>query len=142
MDAQAGAPEKGDTKTLEPIVSHEHGTADSIRNLPLAVDTNLRLVDEAIEAIGFGRFQIQLTLTSGFGFLVDQVCSIKARFHSNTALRSVSYDVWPPLDDLSCYQPSHSAIGDGIRTAIPDFAIRLELRRPLRRCDHTRRIRR
>ncbi|VUC33006.1 unnamed protein product [Clonostachys rosea] len=73
MDAQSGAPEKGDSKPLEPVISHEHGSADSIRNLPLAVDTNLRLVDEAIEAIGFGRFQIQLTFTSGFGFLVDQM---------------------------------------------------------------------
>lgn len=35
---------------------------------------NLKLVGESVDAIGFGKFQWQLTLTCGFGFLADQVC--------------------------------------------------------------------
>lgn len=34
---------------------------------------NLARVDEAIEAIGWGKYQWQLTITCSFGFLVDQV---------------------------------------------------------------------
>ena len=37
------------------------------------VDANLARVDDAIEAIGWGKYQWQLAITCGFGFLVDQV---------------------------------------------------------------------
>lgn len=39
----------------------------------LAEESNRLVVDEAIEAIGFGKFQWQLTFSYGFGFLVYQV---------------------------------------------------------------------
>lgn len=35
---------------------------------------NLKFVGESIDAIGFGKFQWQLTLTCAFGFIADQVC--------------------------------------------------------------------
>lgn len=38
-----------------------------------STDANLARVDDAIEAIGWGRYHWQLAITCGFGFLVDQV---------------------------------------------------------------------
>ena len=40
------------------------------------VSTNHQVMDSVIEEIGFGRFQMELTLTCGFGFLADQVCCL------------------------------------------------------------------
>ena len=57
--------------------SRVDGTVTSVVNMSSSnesdVATNLGLVDETIEAIGFGKYQWQLTVTCGFGFLVDQV---------------------------------------------------------------------
>ncbi len=64
-------------KAFDREQSHANGTTTSVANLASDHDsevaTNLGIVDEAIEAIGFGKYQWQLTLTCGFGFLVDQV---------------------------------------------------------------------
>lgn len=51
-------------KPLGHHLSHAEGEVEHI---------NLAIVTEAIEAIGFGKYQWQLTFTCGFGFLVDQV---------------------------------------------------------------------
>lgn len=40
-------------------------------NLP---DPNHVIVDNAIEVIGMGRYQWKLTVSCGFGFVVDQAC--------------------------------------------------------------------
>lgn len=55
-------------KPIEPTSSHAEGPTENINNA---------LVAEAIEAIGFGKYQWQLTFTCGFGFLVDQVCGLR-----------------------------------------------------------------
>jgi hypothetical protein len=62
-------------KPIEPVVSNAYGTSESLQDVQSALGANLMLVDETIEAIGFGRFQWQLTLSCGFGFLADQVRS-------------------------------------------------------------------
>lgn len=51
-------------KPIEATSSHVEGDGEN---------SNHALVTEAIEAIGFGKYQWQLTFTCGFGFLVDQV---------------------------------------------------------------------
>lgn len=51
-------------KPIEPLSSHAEGDVENLNHV---------LVTEAIEAIGFGKYQWQLTFTCGFGFLVDQV---------------------------------------------------------------------
>lgn len=51
----------------KPVAHHLSHAEGEVENV------NLALVAEAIEAIGFGKYQWQLTLTCGFGFLVDQV---------------------------------------------------------------------
>jgi hypothetical protein len=62
-------------KSIEPVVSNAYGNSESLQDVQLALGANLILVDETIEAIGFGKFQWQLTLSCGFGFLADQVRS-------------------------------------------------------------------
>lgn len=52
-------------KPIEPTSSHAESPAENI---------NDAIIDDAIEVIGFGKYQWQLTFTCGFGFLVDQVC--------------------------------------------------------------------
>lgn len=71
--------EKGDDlgKPITPIQSNGRGTTveytpDNTHALS-EVETNLRAIDEAVDAIGFGKFQWQLALSCGFGFLADQV---------------------------------------------------------------------
>ncbi|KAI8190770.1 hypothetical protein KHU50_000395 [Colletotrichum sp. SAR 10_65] len=71
--------EKGDDlgKPITPTQSHGRGTtveytSDNTHALS-EVETNLRVIDEAVEAIGFGKFQWQLALSCGFGFLADQM---------------------------------------------------------------------
>lgn len=60
-------------KPLEPTPSHNDGTVLSFDGVPDDMAANLKVVDDTIEAIGFGKFQWQLALTCGFGFLADQV---------------------------------------------------------------------
>lgn len=38
-----------------------------------ATSHNIAVVDNAIQTIGFGKYQIRLFFTCGFGFFVDQV---------------------------------------------------------------------
>lgn len=54
-----------------PQEKFEHGTvvAESLAN---AVDPNRAVVEHAIEAIGMGRYQVNMTILCGFGFVVDQ----------------------------------------------------------------------
>ncbi|WYZ42403.1 hypothetical protein EsH8_VI_000102 [Colletotrichum jinshuiense] len=61
-------------KPLSPVPSNTHGSTVEYTQQPLSpTETNLRVIDEAVEAIGFGKFQWQLTLSCGFGFLADQM---------------------------------------------------------------------
>ena len=53
-------------EALEPVKSVAQGTADVLAS-------NEVVVDQAIDAIGMGRYQWQLLFSCGFGFLVDQV---------------------------------------------------------------------
>ncbi|KAI8300281.1 Major facilitator-type transporter hxnZ [Colletotrichum sp. SAR11_59] len=71
--------EKGDDlgKPITPIQSNGRGTTveytSNNTHALSEVETNLRVIDEAVEAIGFGKFQWQLALSCGFGFLADQM---------------------------------------------------------------------
>ncbi|KAJ9144149.1 Major facilitator superfamily transporter [Pleurostoma richardsiae] len=60
-------------KPIERVPSQSQGTVLPVKGIRGGIDPNLRLVEEAVEAIGFGKFQWQLTLLCGFGFLVDQM---------------------------------------------------------------------
>ncbi|EQB50995.1 major facilitator superfamily transporter [Colletotrichum gloeosporioides Cg-14] len=64
-------------KPIAPIPSNGRGTTveytSSTTHALSEVEINLRVIDEAVEAIGFGRFQWQLALSCGFGFLADQM---------------------------------------------------------------------
>ncbi|KAJ0267568.1 hypothetical protein Brms1b_012663 [Colletotrichum noveboracense] len=71
--------EKGDDlgKPITPIPSNGRGTTveytSNNTHALSEVEINLRVIDEAVEAIGFGKFQGQLALSCGFGFLADQM---------------------------------------------------------------------
>lgn len=56
----------GDGPALTVSVPGSHGN----------ISTNHQVMDSVIEEIGFGRFQMELTLTCDFGFLADQVCCL------------------------------------------------------------------
>lgn len=60
---------------LQEATSHGHGSAlpVSVPGTYEDVSANLQVMDSVIEEIGFGRFQMELALTCGFGFLADQV---------------------------------------------------------------------
>ena len=60
-------------KPIERLSSHVQGTVIPLDSSDSSMATNLSIVEEAIEEIGFRKFQWQLTLLCGFGFLVDQV---------------------------------------------------------------------
>lgn len=53
-------------EALEPVKSVAQGTVDILAS-------NEVVVDQAIDAIGMGRYQWELLFSCGFGFLVDQV---------------------------------------------------------------------
>lgn len=76
MDA-ASIGEKQDGKMLETsldhVPSHANGTVATIDGIDPATLHNDEVITQAIQAIGFGKFQWQLTFSCGFGFLVDQV---------------------------------------------------------------------
>ncbi|OJJ61376.1 hypothetical protein ASPSYDRAFT_56700 [Aspergillus sydowii CBS 593.65] len=56
-------------EALEPVKSVAQGTVDVLAS-------NEVVVDQAIDAIGMGRYQWQLLFSCGFGFLVDQMLLI------------------------------------------------------------------
>ncbi|CAI0653665.1 unnamed protein product, partial [Colletotrichum noveboracense] len=64
-------------KPITPIPSNGRGTTveytSNNTHALSEVEINLRVIDEAVEAIGFGKFQGQLALSCGFGFLADQM---------------------------------------------------------------------
>lgn len=60
-------------KSLQRLESQTNGTVIDIDRDQTDVQANLARVDEAIEAIGFGKYHWQLVISCGFGFLVDQV---------------------------------------------------------------------
>ncbi|KXJ91655.1 putative sugar transporter [Microdochium bolleyi] len=58
---------------LTPQQSHVQGDMLSVGTSGNANPTNVLLAEEAIQAIGMGRYQWQLAVSAGFGFLVDQI---------------------------------------------------------------------
>ncbi|EMT65609.1 Putative MFS-type transporter PB1E7.08c [Fusarium odoratissimum] len=73
----ASIDEKQDGKmfetSLDHIPSHANGTVATIDGIDPATLHNDEVITQAIQAIGFGKFQWQLTFSCGFGFLVDQM---------------------------------------------------------------------
>ncbi|KAH7126065.1 putative sugar transporter [Dactylonectria macrodidyma] len=68
--------EKRNSMTKPPIErtsSQGQGSITPVHDAHGDLVTNNVIVDETIEAIGFGKFQWQLTFSCGFGFLVDQM---------------------------------------------------------------------
>lgn len=59
--------------SLDHVPSHANGTVATIDGIDPATLHNDEVITQAIQAIGFGKFQWQLTFSCGFGFLVDQV---------------------------------------------------------------------
>ncbi|KAF7556450.1 hypothetical protein G7Z17_g1442 [Cylindrodendrum hubeiense] len=60
-------------KPIERVSSQGKGSISPVQDVHGDIVTNNVIVDETIEAIGFGKFQWQLTFSCGFGFLVDQM---------------------------------------------------------------------
>ncbi|KAH8702349.1 major facilitator superfamily domain-containing protein [Talaromyces proteolyticus] len=59
---------------VAPVASQAQGTHYTMADSSLQTDsTNLIVAHHAIERIGMGRYQWQLLVTCGFGFLVDQM---------------------------------------------------------------------
>ncbi|KAF5644097.1 synaptic vesicle transporter SV2 [Fusarium sp. NRRL 52700] len=69
--------EKQDGKMFETSLdhapSHANGTVATTDGIDPATLHNDEVITQAIQAIGFGKFQWQLTFSCGFGFLVDQM---------------------------------------------------------------------
>lgn len=64
---------------IAPIPSNTLGSIAEFKTGGLSdVEQNLKVIEEAVEAIGFGKFHWQLTMSCGFGFLADQVCFFKS----------------------------------------------------------------
>ncbi|KAI1045074.1 hypothetical protein LB505_009398 [Fusarium chuoi] len=59
--------------SLDHVPSHANGTVATIDGIDPATLHNDEVITQAIQAIGFGKFQWQLTFSCGFGFLVDQM---------------------------------------------------------------------
>ena len=72
MGDQAKNP-KSVEQSLTPQPSHAQGDVKSLDIVDGSDAANLLAVEEAMHAIGMGRYQWQLTASAGFGFLVDQV---------------------------------------------------------------------
>ncbi|KXH25724.1 hypothetical protein CSAL01_04916 [Colletotrichum salicis] len=79
MDDQAKALDDAGNKddfgnTVAPIPSNTRGSIAEFKTRGLSdVEQNLKVIEEAVEAIGFGKFHWQLTMSCGFGFLADQM---------------------------------------------------------------------
>jgi len=58
---------------IDHVISTEAGELATVGNREVAHQYNMRLLREAIDGIGMGRYQWQLFFTCGFGFVVDQV---------------------------------------------------------------------
>ncbi|KXH45104.1 hypothetical protein CSIM01_01233 [Colletotrichum simmondsii] len=59
---------------IAPIPSNALGSIAEFKTGGLSdVEQNLKVIEEAVEAIGFGKFHWQLTMSCGFGFLADQM---------------------------------------------------------------------
>ncbi|KAK1637553.1 major facilitator superfamily domain-containing protein [Colletotrichum phormii] len=59
---------------IAPIPSNTHGLTAEFKTGGLNdVEQNLKVIEEAVEAIGFGKFHWQLSMSCGFGFLADQM---------------------------------------------------------------------
>jgi hypothetical protein len=76
-DAASFSDTKPESKTLDAtmdrVPSHGNGTVATLEGVDAATLHNHEVINKAIQAIGFGKFQWQLTFSCGFGFLVDQV---------------------------------------------------------------------
>ncbi|KAM0546949.1 hypothetical protein ACHAPJ_010609 [Fusarium lateritium] len=76
-DAASISDEKRESKTfgvpLNHVSSQGNGTVATLEGVDAATLHNHEVINKAIEAIGFGKFQWQLTFSCGFGFLVDQM---------------------------------------------------------------------
>lgn len=73
-------------KPLSPVPSNAHGSTVEYTQQPMSpTEKNLIVIDEAVEAIGFGKFQWQLTLSCGFGFLADQVRAVPTSPYSHAS---------------------------------------------------------
>ncbi|KLO95346.1 related to synaptic vesicle transporter SV2 (major facilitator superfamily) [Fusarium fujikuroi] len=59
--------------SLDHFPSHANGTVATIDGIDPTTLHNDEVITQAIQAIGFGKFQWQLTFSCGFGFLVDQM---------------------------------------------------------------------
>lgn len=79
-DSASVSDEKRESKTfgvpLNYSESHANGIITTMDGVNAATLHNHEVINKAIEAIGFGKFQWQLAFSCGFGFLVDQVRSI------------------------------------------------------------------
>ncbi|KAL2883197.1 hypothetical protein SGCOL_001387 [Colletotrichum sp. CLE4] len=59
---------------IAPIPSNTRGSTAEFRTGGLSdVEQNLKVIEEAVEAIRFGKFHWQLAMSCGFGFLADQM---------------------------------------------------------------------
>ena len=83
-DAASVSDEKMESKTfgvpLKHSSSHRNGEVTAFDDADGATLHNHEVINQAIQAIGFGKFQWQLTFSCGFGFLVDQASSIICPF--------------------------------------------------------------
>ncbi|KAF5563453.1 major facilitator superfamily transporter [Fusarium napiforme] len=74
--ASVGEKQDGMFETsLDHVPSHANGTVATIDGIDPATIHNDEVITQALQAIGFGKSQWQLTFSCGFGFgfLVDQV---------------------------------------------------------------------
>lgn len=79
-------------KPIERTTSQDQGSISPVHDAHGDLVTNNVIVDETIEAIGFGKFQWQLTFSCGFGFLVDQVRYASQHFSGNLTLTVAQID--------------------------------------------------
>lgn len=65
-----------DKKSLELKRIQSFSQGEIIREHAISpADSYENQIQDAIEAIGMGRYQWQLMVSCGFGFVVDQVCT-------------------------------------------------------------------
>ncbi|KAF4450530.1 hypothetical protein F53441_6385 [Fusarium austroafricanum] len=76
-DSASICDKKWESKTFDELLhrasSHSNGTVAGLGGVDTATSHNHGVINKAIQTIGFGKFQWQLTFSCGFGFLVDQM---------------------------------------------------------------------
>ncbi|KAF4995955.1 hypothetical protein FGRMN_4810 [Fusarium graminum] len=65
---------------LNHAASRENGEVVTFEGVDGAILHNHEVINNAIQVIGFGKFQWQLTCSCGFGFLVDQMILVSISF--------------------------------------------------------------